>query len=147
MPIDNQIMFAAYNYPNTINANEIVEHTIEYHPDGTTSVEYMTADGTVVRTNTVNAEEYFDVRTTPLRSNAADVQWYHRPEPDWQYIFTGWGAASDPICPDEVSVIEEWSSANGASEDIEAECGGALDEFLDEFKPKKTTSERSDEQK
>ena len=30
--------------------------------------------------------------------------------------------------------------------DIEAECGGALDEFLEEFKPQKTNPDRSDEQ-
>ena len=44
---------------------------------------------------------------------------------------------------------EEWTGGCDYAEqqDIKDERGGALDEFLDEFKPQETTPERSDEQK
>ena len=40
----------------------------------------------------------------------------------------------------------DWAMKQAEESDIEEERGGALDEFLDEFKPHNTTPERSDEQ-
>ena len=48
---------------------------------------------------------------------------------------------------DEMFLKGEWRThENDEQPDIEAERGGALDEFLEEFKPHNTTPERSDEQ-
>lgn len=46
----------------------------------------------------------------------------------------------------DVHIHGEWICDDEEQTDIKEECGGALDEFLKEFNPQQTITERSDEQ-
>ena len=75
-------------------------------------------------------------------------QYIRRYEEEAGRHLRGWEWQASSIADKYIKIFcdGEWIVGENEQPDIKEEQGGALDEFLDEFKPQ-TTTERSDEQK
>ena len=141
-----------------------------FNPDGTTTIEWIDINGNTIRRGrgpivhgniAVDTQEYgvttgqmdnIDAREWD-RENDAHHAVYRRAYDDEYYGNPYVRRYSETVREEDLQRLERvfcfggWDTSDGEDEpEIKEERGGALDEFLDEFKPQ-TTPERSDEQK